>query len=448
MALEGIPLAVEALGILSAALGTGATAAWTISHLLHKHGKDKLERELTASVNLSTSYADENDRQARQIDRLNEQVKELREQVASLDQDLKAHANPDAARTIEELRYQLARLDELRASITADDQSLWQLRQAQPPADFAARMANSKTQVVTVINYKGGVGKTTIVTGLAAYLANRGKRVLVIDFDYQGSLTRTLVLGSRIPLGSFIKADRVIGGKINGRELTELGHDLGATLRGTRLITSGQTFDGFEFRMMLNWLLGESPDDVRYRLAQLVLSDEVQSEFDYVLVDAPPRASTGAINAICASHALIVPTVLDSLSVDAAASFLARTNASFRSLNPALSSVGIVATLTEGSRLTAPEQAAMKEAKKALTNWPGSRIFNARLRHFRALTQAAGNDIAYLKDRGVRQAFDALGDELLKVLNENKAGFGDARSPRAGVRNQRLDGPGGVAAQV
>ena len=48
---------------------------------------------------------------------------------------------------------------------------------------------------------------------------------------------------------------------------------------------------------MLRWLLGETKDDVRFRLANILLTPEVQDEYDYVLIDAPPRSSTGAINA-------------------------------------------------------------------------------------------------------------------------------------------------------
>jgi cellulose biosynthesis protein BcsQ len=460
MALESIPLTAESVAYWAGAASAGATAAWAVAHFLYKHRledlcrqheqrQEDLSRKVLAADQRSTTYADEVDRKTRQIAHLDDQLAEVKARVASLEKDLEGKTNPNAEETIKELRHQLARLDDLRSAIEAEDDSLWHLREEKPPVDFAERMEKSTTKVVTVINYKGGVGKTTIATGLAAYLAARDKRVLVIDFDYQGSLTRTLVLGSRVPLGSFIKADRVIGGKITGRELAELGHDLGATLRGTRLVTSGQTFDGFEFRMMLSWLLGECEDDVRYRLAHLVLSDAVQKEFDYVLIDAPPRASTGAINAICASHALIVPTVLDNLSVDAAALFLARTNASFRPLNPALHHVGLIATLTKAGNLNRPERDALDELKKALPLWgDGAKPFDARLRHFQALTAAAGSDIAYLRDRGVKAAFDAIGDELVKVLHENKAVHCDSREHRSGVREERRDQQGGVAAPV
>lgn len=421
MAFESVPLSLETLGFLSGFAATAAAGTWAVSGLIHRRGIDKLQRELNISEIRASRNEGEADRKTREADALSDRLKFAEKQISNLEDDLRTKANPNALKIIDELRTQLQNLDALRTALAGEEDQLWKLRAPQPPADFLARMTASKTKVITVINYKGGVGKTTLVTGLSAHLAASRKRVLVIDFDYQGSLTRTMILGCRLSLGSHIKADRVIGDAFKARDLIDFGSDLGATLPGVKLITSGQTFDAFEFRTMLRWLLGETYDDVRFRLANLVLSPEVQDEFDYVLIDAPPRASTGAINALCASHALVIPTVLDGLSVDAAASFLARADASFRPLNPALDLAAVVGTLTETSNLTPTESQALDEVERALTHWSGrSHVCRNRIRHFRALAQAAGNGIAYRTDAKVRSAFDALGSELLRVLHENK----------------------------
>ena len=114
---------------------------------------------------------------------------------------------------------------------------------------------------------------------------------------------------------------------------------------------------------------------------------------------------------------MVVPTVLDALSVDAVGSFLARTNSTFRPLNPALEFAGIVGSLTMAENLNDAEQKALDDARLALPNWEGrSYLFEKRIRHFTALSRAAGSDIGYLTDRKVRKAFNALGDELLGQL--------------------------------
>ena len=445
MALESVPLSWELVSAFGTVFATGVGGAWALAQMLSKHRADDLNAKLTEAIQKHTSVSHDLDRTERDKRLLQDELNDTRRLIEALQADL-ANAKPADLKALQELRHRLQGLDELRHALTGDGDEVWKLRLEQPPALFAQRMAASRTKVLTVINYKGGVGKTTLVAGLAAFLSKRNKRVLIIDFDYQGSLTRTLLLGSRMMLGSMIQADRVIGGSINGREFVELSRDLGATLPGTRFLTCGHTFDGFEFRTMLNWLLGDSKDDVRFRLANLILTEEVQNEFDYVLVDAPPRASTGAINALCASHALLVPTVLDSLSVDATASFLTRASASFRPLNPALEFAGVVGTLTKNTNLSRPEAAALESARNALALWEGrSHLFRNRIRHFTALSEAAGLDLGYLRDANVRRAFDSLGNELLGVLHENEPTPRDAPHGSVDPRPIRGAGESGIA---
>ena len=417
MAFESIPLNWEMLSLVGGASATAAGAAWKTCQMLGKVNLRELEAKLAVYAHRAEIQSSEVERQQLTVSQLQDRNQEHRQLIAKLRADLQNGLSEGGARTIEELSTRLKNLDKLREALLGDEDEVWKLRETQAPPNFLERMRESRLKILTIINYKGGVGKTTVVAGLAAYLANLGKRVLIIDFDYQGSLTRMMILGARLTLGSSIRADKVIGGEIDGDGLVQHGRDLSGTLPGANLITCGQSFDGFEYKMMLRWLLGETKDDVRFRLAHLLLSPEVQRAYDYVLIDAPPRASTGAINALCASHGVVVPTVLDSLSVDAAASFLARTNSSFRPLNPSLEFAGIVGTLTMANNLNRVEQSALDDARSALANWEGrSHLFDNRIRHFVALSRAAGSDIGYLTDGKVRSAFNALGNELLGQL--------------------------------
>lgn len=318
---------------------------------------------------------------------------------------------------VDELKSRLAKYDQLRDALFGAEDEVWQLRAANPPDDYERRMRESRTRIITVASYKGGVGKTTITANLAAYFAlRRAKRVLLIDFDYQGSLTRTMILGARLPQTDTILADAIIKGEADGRWVATASRELNSILPYARLITCGQTFDGIENRSFLRWLLGETADDVRFRLSNILLSQPVQESFDIVIIDAPPRASTGAINAYLASHAIIVPTVLDLLSVETVSSFLARMS-TFRKLNPVLEQVGVVANLTEQTRLRPSESEALEKAKLALARWQGkSHVFHNTIRHFAALSQAAGRDIGYIRNGQVRAAFDALGEEVVSEL--------------------------------
>ena len=449
MAFENIPMTWDILAVLAGVATTGAAASWAIAHAISKANAKELEARLTACMQKSVNLATDLNTESLRVERFQERVREKDRLIEELERDLKKGMSKQDLEVIEELKNRVRNFDQLRDALLGSEDEVWKLRTTLPPADFAMRMLRSRTKVLTVINYKGGVGKTTIVGGLAAYLAARNKRVLVIDFDYQGSLTRTLILGARLPLGATILATDVIRGEIGGSQLVRLGRDLGATLPGVSLITCGHAFDGFEYRTMLRWLLGETKDDVRFRLANLILSEEVQREFDFVLIDAPPRASTGTINALCASHALVVPTVLDRLSVEAVGSFLARTNASFRPLNPALEFAGVVGTLTKATNLNAAEQGALNEARLLLPLWGGrSHLFDSRIRHFAALSQAAGRDVGYLQDRTVRKAFDEFGDELMGALHEDGSDPRHHRGISQAPREQLRVPESSVAARV
>jgi cellulose biosynthesis protein BcsQ len=315
---------------------------------------------------------------------------------------------------VDELKVRVAKFDQLRGALLGPEEELWRLRGDVPSQEQADGLRKSRVKVLVFANLKGGVGKTTIAANLAAHYALKmGRRVLVIDLDYQGSLTGTMLNAAKNTLGANILADAMLGGEVDGRWLADVPRDLGAILPQTRLVTCGQTFDRFENQTMMRWLIGDITDDVRYRLASLILSADVQNAYDLVIIDAPPRTSLGTINALCSGHALLIPTVLDSLSVDAVGRFLRRMNG-LRSYAPALSTVCVIPSLTQESKLRDDEVAALSEVRQSLPNWSGTaHIANSFIRHFPTLAKVAGREIGYISDkRFVRPAFDALGAEI------------------------------------
>ncbi len=407
--------------MLGAASTVGAAGAWKIAHSITSAHVHEWQLKFSFAQQRTDTAEVECEKFRRKLEVTADRLRDAERLTARLQIDLagaqRANAQASALplQTMEELEGRIAKYDALRSALFGAEDEVWKLREPMPPTDFRNRMLGSVPRVVTVINLKGGVGKTTIVANLAAHFARLGKKVLAIDFDYQGSLTRMMILGAHLQLGRIL-ADTLLDGKTDGKGLIRVARDLDNTLPGVKLITCGQTFDGFEFRLMLKWLLQETEDDIRFRLANLILSEDVQKEFNVVLIDAPPRLSAGAINALCASHVILIPTVLDGLSADAVGNFLRRAE-KLRELNPALDFAGVIGTITEHGGLTDVEELGLEQAKQALTYWHGrSHMFDQRLRHFRALSRAAGKDIGYLNDRKVSQTFDALGEELARLV--------------------------------
>lgn len=329
-------------------------------------------------------------------------------------------ARREAERTADksaQQQSQLSKLDELRTALDGEEDELWNLHGADAPLAVRKRLAQMRLKIITVMNLKGGVGKTTTVANLAAYFATKNKRVLVIDLDYQGSLTGILVSagGFRTPKNAEALATHFLSGEHAPESLARQVSTFGSNLENIDLIGSGIAFDRFENRAMLRWLIGDETDDIRFRLAHILTSAPFEP-YDIVLIDAPPRMSLGAINALMTSHALLMPTVLDGLSVSALNTMVSRTN-KIKVANPSLRYAGVVGTL-RGSRGDDVVEDARIEACKTLKNWNGtSHLYRSEIKYFTDLARLAGTDLAYKKHPGVRDAYIALGDELASEIS-------------------------------
>lgn len=208
--------------------------------------------------------------------------------------------------------------------------------------------------ILMIATLKGGVGKTTLAGSLAAHYAMRWRnhsgsrlRVLLVDLDFQGSLsTMTVADDARFIQPS--KANMLVSGELANGLLRQVAEPINRP--GMQLPITIATIPAYydlaqaENRAMIEWLLPLSDrtlvrwllaalrlvdpkpprvkGDVRYALAEALLDPQVQSNFDLAIIDAPPRLTTAHVQAMCASTHLLIPTILDSLSVDAVARYV------------------------------------------------------------------------------------------------------------------------------
>jgi chromosome partitioning protein len=185
--------------------------------------------------------------------------------------------------------------------------------------------------VVSVINYKGGVGKTTVAVNLGAELARRGKRVLLIDMDPQASLTLSLYTSDELtkeftesgsllhwfnavideqspqPLHRYVVAPprvndvlRPYGGRLelipSHLGLIDVDLDLAAYVGGSRFQLSGSGY---------LWV---------HRLLADGLSEPAFADYDVVLIDCAPNFNMVTRTAIVASDHILIPAKADYLS--------------------------------------------------------------------------------------------------------------------------------------
>jgi chromosome partitioning protein len=171
---------------------------------------------------------------------------------------------------------------------------------------------------------------------------------------------------------------------------------------------------------MLRWLASNGQPDARYFLRDALDSPEVQNAFDVILIDAPPRLTTGAINALVASTHFLVPTKLDGLSAETMGSFLRQVAGLKAHMKLDLSLAGVVGMMTPSQPLTSPlrpaNQDALGRVRTSLRReWRDDEyVFKRDIQERASISNAAGKELS--TDAVALQMFKELGDELSSRL--------------------------------
>ena len=286
---------------------------------------------------------------------------------------------------------------------------IWLRSPVDTPEDFAVRMAGS-IPILTLANLKGGVGKTTVAANLAAYFDAHGRRVLLIDLDFQGSLSAMVVADRQT---RDLEQPGALS-LIRGRWPRTL--PLSGARSGSEVIDCFYPLANEEHRLLLSWLMANSGADVRYVLASLLLSETVQQTYDMVIIDTAPRVTTAFVNALCASTHVVVPTQLNRLSVEAVESFLITLDTFRPHLLPGLRGQRVVGVQKRTiSSPTIAEADAIRYLKELMVNRghaEGVFLDQAPVLQREDFAQVAGTAIAYHAKPAVRDIIDPLGHAI------------------------------------
>jgi chromosome partitioning protein len=337
----------------------------------------------------------------------------------------------------------IALLYRIRKAIKSD--TPWLVRPPRP----VNMLGSSAIPILAIANLKGGVGKTTIAANLAGYFCseaasprdrNRKHRVLVIDLDFQGSLSSMVLrTADRLPTpNSLSKASKAITGALTPEAVADAIQ--GKESDFIQAIPAYYDLANVEFRVLMQWLVEDFKGDLRYVLRDLLLSQPVQDRFDLIVIDCPPRLTTALMQALCASTHLLIPTKLDRMSGEAVGTFVDQVE-HFRPLWPKLKILGCVGAMVSedpinGNRLPDAEDDGESRVRGAVKTIYERRNLNppvdfmlprtTYIAEKAAIARHAGDRITYLnlmqnrEDVSLREMIRRLGKHVEDQIYERR----------------------------
>ena len=188
-------------------------------------------------------------------------------------------------------------------------------------------------KIISIINQKGGVGKTTTVINLAAGLSMRGKKILVIDLDPQGNATTGLGLSNTA------NSELTIYSVLNGnKKISEVIQR--TNIKNLNLITSNVDLSGLEVETA-----GDSRRAFKLKDELTSILNDSRASYDYILIDCPPSLSLLTIMALVAPDELVVPLQTEFFALEGLTQLMKTIDRIKSNLNPDLDIRGILLTM-------------------------------------------------------------------------------------------------------
>lgn len=256
------------------------------------------------------------------------------------------------------------------------------------------------TEIITILNQKGGCGKTTTSINLAAALAKLNKTVLLIDMDPQGNATSSMGINKN-------KTENTVYTLLTGKS------SLIDTIKESQtenlyVLPSNISLSGAEI---------ELSKEIGY---PYILHEKLQESeilFDYVLIDAPPSLGILTLNALVATDSVIIPIQAEYYALEGMLDLLKTINLVETRLKSSCPIKGILITLFDGrTRLAKEVEFSVKDFFKEEEH-----IFKTKIPRNVKLAEAPSHQepcITYSPDCSGSKAYMKLAKEILKLDGE------------------------------
>jgi chromosome partitioning protein len=250
-------------------------------------------------------------------------------------------------------------------------------------------------RIYTLVNQKGGVGKTTTAINLAAYLAQMGQRVLVVDLDPQANATSSLGVEKRsVQSGTY---EALIHGEITPASIL-----FNERLR-LSLLPSSPALAGAEVE-----LVDEPNREFRLRTAL----ETLDHKYDYILIDCPPSLGLLTVNGlVAAKDGVLVPVQCEYLALEGLGQLTQTIGRVQSLLFPALRVRGVILTMFD------PRTNLSNDVVKEVNNHFPGLVFKSIVPRSIRLAEAPSYGLpisAYAPTSVGAAAYEALAKELLK----------------------------------
>ncbi len=211
-----------------------------------------------------------------------------------------------------------------------------------------------KAKIFSIVNQKGGVGKTTTAINIATAMSAIGKKVLLIDLDPQGNASTGLGIDANDRLSTIYE---VIIGQVKPNEAI-----IKTKIPNLKIITSTVDLSASEVELV-------NIENREFLLKNAL--QEIVEDFDVIVIDCPPSLGLLTINALCASDSILIPMQCEFFSLEGLSHLLNTVGLIKDNLNQDLSISGIILTMHDKrNKLT-------EQVEEDVRNFLGDKVYES-----------------------------------------------------------------------